>query len=62
MEANPWAVVCFGGLLFVVEAMGVSALKTGLFLLLFFAFVPLWLLAGCLWDKSTVRYQGSGDR
>lgn len=61
MEANPWAVVCFGGLLFVVDAIGVSVMKTGVLFLLFAGFVPLWLIAGYLWDKATSRSQESED-
>jgi len=55
VSANPWAVVIFIGMLFAFEAWGIPATKPGLFSLLFFTFVPLWLAAGWLWDKATIK-------
>lgn len=51
MSANPWAVVVFIGLLFIADAIGIPALRTGVLFLLFVTFVPLWLVAGVLWDR-----------
>ena len=55
MEANPWAVVVFAGLLFTLDAVGVPVLRTGLLFVLFITFVPMWLLSGYVWDKIGIR-------
>lgn len=55
MSANPWAVVVFIGLWFVADAIGIPALRTGVLFLLVVTFVPLWLVAGVLWDKWALR-------
>lgn len=55
MSANPWAVVIFIGILFALEASGIPATKPGLFALLFFTYVPIWLVAGMIWDKATIK-------
>lgn len=52
--ANPWAVVIFIGMLFALEALGIPATKPGLFSVLFLTYVPLWVIAGMLWDKATL--------
>lgn len=55
MEANPWSAVLFIGLLFTLDAIGIPVLRTGLLLALFVVFVPVWLIAGYLWDKLTIE-------
>jgi hypothetical protein len=58
MEANPWAVVVVVVLLFILESLGVSVFRTGLFVLLFFGYVPLWIMGGYFWDKVRIRGDG----
>lgn len=61
MSANPWAVVVFIGLLFIADAIGILALRTGVLFLLFVTFVPLWLVAGALWDRWSFRRSETTD-
>jgi hypothetical protein len=48
-------VVIFIGILFALEASGIPATKPGLFALLFFTYVPIWIIAGMVWDKVTIK-------
>ena len=59
MEANPWAVVVFVGILLGLYGMGVDSTKPGTFGALFLGFIPVWILCGMLWDRVTI---GRADR
>ena len=59
MEANPWAVVIFVGILLGLHGLGVDSTKPPIFGALFLGFVPVWILCGMLWDRVTI---GRADR
>ena len=54
MEANPWEVVVFVGVLLGLHGFGVDSTKPGTFGALFLGFIPVWLLFGMLWDRVTI--------
>ncbi|MDC3001972.1 hypothetical protein OA174_05175 [Actinomycetota bacterium] len=54
LEANPWAVVIFVGVLLGLHGLGVDSTKPGTFGALFLGFIPVWLLCGMLWDRVTI--------
>jgi len=55
MMFNPWAAVIFlfGGLVLYGSGLTDTALVT----VLFFLFIPAWILCGSLWDMITIRKQ-----
>ncbi len=54
MQANPWAVVVFVGILLGLHGLGVDSTKPGTFGPLFLGFIPVWILCGMLWDRGTI--------
>ena len=54
MQANPWAVVVFVGILLGLYGLGVDSTKPPIFGALFLGFIPVWILCGMLWDRVTI--------